>query len=125
MAVLSMVELGQIDADRLRTDKQRQVIAALRQAQGDLTEATRILGWPRQRVYDMVLRLRRSGVLPDYHPCPLRKRLEIGDLKLGNMNEESRRASPEVCAWLAKEIPPGGSIVSFAFAVFADVMGDE
>lgn len=122
MSALSMAELGQVDAARLRTDKQRQVIAALRQARGDLTEATRILGWHRQRVYDMVFRLRRSGVLPGYRPCPLRKRLETGDLKLGKMDEESRRASPEMCAWLAKEIPPGGNIVSFAFAVFADVM---
>lgn len=120
-----MAELEAVDLDALRTKKQRQGISALRQARGDLTEATRILGWDRQRVYDMVLRLRRSGVLPDYRPCPLRKRLEIRDLRLGNLNEESRRAAPEVCAWLAKEIPEGGSIAEFAFSVFSDLAEEE
>lgn len=126
MSFLSMSELDQIDVGLLRTEKQRRAVAALREVRGDVADAADLLGWKRQHVYDMIFRLRKKGLLRDPRPCPLRRRLwEARDMSLGSVSKHSREAPFEVRQWLAQEVPEGGDIVSFAFAVFADVMEEE
>jgi len=100
-------------------------VDAVTRHEGRMLLAIEELGWPRHKLYSAVNRARDKGLYPKTDPCPLRKRINEKQIKLGNVQNTTRRASKETRQWLADNVPEGSDIVSFLFAVVQDVIEEE
>ena len=121
MSFLRITDLEAIPAEELRSAAQVEARAALMAHRGHARRAAAALGWKPQKVYDIIHRWRSNGALPPPPPrCPVQQRIYHRSMSFGRTYPALSRASFELRAWLAKEVPEGGTLVDFLMALAED-----
>ena len=123
---MKITDLEAIPRSELRSVAQVEARAALIACKCNARAAAAMLGWRPQKVYDIINRWRAYGVLPAApRRCPVQSRIGRRTLSIGRLNTDIRRTSYEFRAWLAREVPEGGSVAEFLLALAQDIADEE
>lgn len=123
---MKITDLEAIPRSELRSVAQIEARDALIACKCNAREAAAMLGWRPQKVYDIINRWRSYGALPVApRRCPVQSRIGRRTLSVGRLNTDIRRTSYEFRAWLAREVPEGGSVAEFLLALAQDIAEEE
>jgi hypothetical protein len=114
-----------IPLEYCQTFKQRERVAMLNACGGNVYQAADLLGIRAQALYDIIVRLRRRGLLDTPVKCPVNTRLRAGDMTQGSLRSTLPRQDLRVRQWVSDNVPEDGTLMDLMWSVFADLAEEE